>query len=155
MCGSQVTHNSQLMRLWTFVMGITLSSFFWFGGKKLAVLLMPKAQGQTDSDEKYKTMCEPANAILKTSRLMAGSFVLYLMLGGGASAMLTSQDPAKANVGMCMYLCSLYVCMTMLKFGILNYVKFGVRKTLKKGKEAGFGSATTTMSSASSVAPEG
>ena len=48
--------------------------------------------------------------------------------------MLTSQDPAKANVGMCMYLCSLYVCMTMLKFGILNYVKFGVRKTLKKGK---------------------
>ncbi|GMH58651.1 hypothetical protein TrST_g7225 [Triparma strigata] len=143
----------QVLRLYTFLQFMAISVFYWFGSNKLSKILTPN-RGQGMTDEKYDQMCAPAIAIRKCGHNCCRCCVVYLIFQAAASPFLQNVDYGKGSLGMWLFETSLLVAVIMFNI-ITEYCKFGVRKTLAKGKEAGgWGAATTAATTTSSVAPE-
>ena len=144
---------AQILRLYTFLQFMAISVFYWFGSNALAKMLTPVKGAM--SDEEYDKMCEPATAIKKCGHSSCFLSVIYLILQVGASVFIQSSDQSKGILGICIFECSLFVAIIPFN-GIVEYCRFGVRKTLAMGKDAGWGGntpAATTVASSASVAP--
>ena len=143
---------TQFLRLYTFVQFFAISVFYWFGSNALAKMLIPARDGM--SDEKYEQMSAPGNAIKKCGRKCSSLGFMYLFLQGAASTSIQSADKSKGVTGIVLFEVGLFVGIILFE-AIVEYCKFGVRKTLAKGKDAGWGAntAVTTQTSSSSVAP--
>ncbi|GMH76548.1 hypothetical protein TrLO_g15989 [Triparma laevis f. longispina] len=146
----------QALRMYTFLQFMAISVFYWFGSNKLSKILTPN-RGQGMTDEKYDQMRAPAIAIRKCGHNCCRCCVVYLILQAAASPFIQNVDYDKGNLGMWLFETSLFVAVIMFNI-ITEYCRFGVRKTLAKGKESGgWGAATTvttTAVSGASVAPE-
>mmetsp|Transcript_4563 Transcript_4563/g.9214 ORF Transcript_4563/g.9214 Transcript_4563/m.9214 type:complete len:391 (-) Transcript_4563:27-1199(-) len=144
----------QMLRMYTFLQFVMIAIFYLFGSRILAKMLTPTQNGM--SEEKYKAMCEPAMAIKKCGKTSFGLSLLYLLLSASSSGMLASKD--KGDTGIMIFELSILSAIILFN-GIMEYCRFGVRKTLAKGKDVGgWGLANrtgfTTKMSTATVTPD-
>ncbi|GMH86522.1 hypothetical protein TL16_g10576 [Triparma laevis f. inornata] len=139
-----------IMRLFSVVMCLALGIFFHFGGNMLAEILMPK-EDTTIEKAVWEKRAEPAKKVLWTaSRLKVIITLFAFLIVLSSVAGLVSADPTKALTGGVLF----QVNMVNACFAfhvVIDYLSFGVRKTLSGGKVTSFGPGTTATSKSTTV----
>ena len=147
---SGLTKNSSILRMYTVVQLLTMSVFYYFGGKLIYRIMLPAKRGQGMTDEAWEKQCEPATKIRECSKRTCIACLLYIFFQCLSVPTATqNKSPTLAYVGFVVFTLSISVGGYIL-VNFFQYCCFGSRKSLRSGKVHSFGAASSLDSRSSS-----
>ena len=75
-----MTKNSSYLRMYIVIQVLLMSVFYYFGGKLIYRILLPKSRGQGMTDEAWEKQCEPATKISECSKRTCAACLIYIFL---------------------------------------------------------------------------